>query len=612
MAKLDVNQAPTPDEPTPEGNMAEVMEVKQVLKLYGQGKEARKEYDKNWNKYWEFYKGKQWGGGQQRSSYRASVPFNIMRSTVQTQIPIMTDSRPKFTVLPREPQDWDFAQMMSKVIEDWWSRSGMDLSMVDYITDSMILSAAIGKITWDSDAMDGLGDVKCELVDPRDIYVNKEARDFTQDKNCRWVIQKSRRTVGELRRQFPDKADQITSDVDDRTIKEQDYAGDVVLTSPVDQRPRTEQEPNQSGGVEDVVDVMECWMFDETLIELELQNEEGGKEKIVKKKFPQGKLTTILPNQHLLLQEVENPYKDGKFPYIRLVDTQLPRKFWGEGESEPLLEIQKAINKVANSMIDHINIMGNPIWKVHKTSGVNAGRLTNQVGLVVNWQGDHEPRRETPDALGADYFQFYNQLIRFAEGITGVQEISQGRRPEGVTAAQALDTLQEAAQTRIRLKERNLESFLVQMGELVISRIMQFVKEPRVARITGEQGWPEFFEYFIDHPDDEGEVDEDKYRMNIQKYETDETGVQKVGEFEAGEGSKGMFDLKVVSGTALPFQKNQKGNLALRLFDAGVLAQTDVLEAVEWPDKEKVIRNKEEEDQKLMEQQQAQQPQEGA
>jgi hypothetical protein len=44
-----------------------------------------------------------------------------------------------------------------------------------------------------------------------------------------------------------------------------------------------------------------------------------------------------------------------------------------------------------------------------------------------------------------------------------------------------------------------------------------------------------------------------------------------------------------MAGTALPFMKSQRGELAIRLADGKHIDNESLLETLEWPDKEKVM-----------------------
>ncbi len=318
----------------------------------------------------------------------------------------------------------------------------------------------------------------------------------------------------------------------------------------------------------------------------------------IKKKYPNGKLITVIPQQRLLLQCVPNPYKDGKKPFVRFVDSILPRQFWGEGETEPLMDIQKQINKVLATIMDYMNLTGNPIWFNPSSSGVDSTQITNAMGQVISYTpGPHgeKPERDVPPPLPTYYFEFLQNLFKIADTISGIQDITQGRKPIGVTAAQAIDTLQEAAQTRIRLKERNMNSSLGQMGRLMISRVLQFYSTPRVIKITGTSEWPEFMQFHVQDVLDEQQQSTGQVQSVTTPYTMSQGPTGAPAGYTAGsptlsQPSRGMFDIKIQSGTAMPTAKAQQGNLAIKLYEMQppIIDQEAVLDAVDFPNKDQV------------------------
>lgn len=184
-------------------------------------------------------------------------------------------------------------------------------------------------------------------------------------------------------------------------------------------------------------------------------------------------------------------------------------------------------------------------------------------------------------------------MLRFSETITGANDVTQGRRPEGVQAAAAIQELQEAAQTRIRLKERNLNNSLNQLGSMVIKLMMQFYRGTRVARLTGGKGeWPEFFEYYIEDTP-EGAT------MAVQDFEFDEENEQflKNPNVKQTQPTRGMFDVKVNAGTAMPHQRAQRANIGFRLYEGGAIDREDLLDKLEWPEADQVLQRVQEQEQ---------------
>jgi hypothetical protein len=330
-------------------------------------------------------------------------------------------------------------------------------------------------------------------------------------------------------------------------------------------------------------EVWEIWLDDDNIDEV--LDEEG--EKSYKKRFPHGRLITMLPNQNIVLQDVENPYKHGHKPYVRFVDTVLPRQFWGEGEAEPLMDIQRVINKIMSVILDYMNLMGNPVWVIESGSGVDSEQITNQCGLIIETAEGKSGtvRREIPPPLPQYIQELYQTMLNMANMISGVGELSNGARPIGITAAAAIETLQEASQTRIRQKARNMETALSQMGYLIVSLMMQFYRTPRVAKITGDNEWPEYFEFYIQDTDDGRVV----YNKKDYQYDKANKSYIPATAYEASAPSKGVFDVKVMAGTSLPFAKTQRSNVAFKLFDSQVIDAKELLDTLEWPNADQIV-----------------------
>jgi hypothetical protein len=575
-----------------------------AIKLIESGKKNRDTYN-NFDATRDYFLGKQWR--VKRPKYRSSPVANICWPIIQSTVPILTDTSPSFSLVGRDPSDYDFGEVMSKCVTAWWNRRSMDNVIVEACIDLCQYRFSVAKILWNDDLETGEGDVEVTVIDPRNVLFPDFAEDF--NKKCPWVVHLMKKTVGEIKRKYPDSASEIsgtgTSNIA-ATAKNAAYSGTPVDTWPITRKDdgTASAIPGAAGLKEhDQVEIAEVWVDDYATEERDLA--EGKKETVLK--WPNGKIITLIPEKRVLLQVKPNPYLHGQKPFIRFIDHIVPRQLPGVGEIEPIMEMQDLINKNLAAIYDIFNLTGNPVWVIDDDSGVDADNLTNSIGAVITKKpNSHVERLPAPD-INPGRCNFHGQLLSLSEQISGIHDVTQGRKPVGITAAEAINSLQEAAQTRIRLKERQLRTSLAQLGYQVSSLMMQFYRAPRVVRLTGDNNWPEYFEFYI------READNNLMQYVMQKYTRGADGnFQKEGTAQIGNPSKGEFDISVVSGASLPWLKEKRGSMAMDLFKMQVIDDQELLDSLDWPKKEAVLKRMQ--DKKAAEQQAAQQaaPQPGA
>jgi hypothetical protein len=121
---------------------------------------------------------------------------------------------------------------------------------------------------------------------------------------------------------------------------------------------------------------------------------------------------------------------------------------------------------------------------------------------------------------------------------------------------------------------------------MVVALMLQFYREPRIVRITNQPGaWPTYVEFFIE------DAGNDDYLMHHRKSVFDESKNQYItGEYSSVGPTKGMMDIKVVAGTAMPWAKTTRANIAFRLADGGYIDGKELLKTLEWPNAEQVTQ----------------------
>ena len=174
--------------------------------------------------------------------------------------------------------------------------------------------------------------------------------------------------------------------------------------------------------------------------------------------------------------------------------------------------------------------------------------------------------------------QMIDRLKDWWNELSGSQDVMRGIAPGSVTAASAIADLQNAAQTRMRAKMKNLDAYLQDFGQQYASRVMQFYTAPQVYRLTGKDGSEQYFKMHMSKSPEGNPV------AMVQRY-TD-TGLldPEVKSYQL----RGKLDVRVTTGSSLPFSKVENQNRAYQLFDRGIIDAEEVLKSLDYPNFEAI------------------------
>ena len=81
---------------------------------------------------------------------------------------------------------------------------------------------------------------------------------------------------------------------------------------------------------------------------------------------------------------------------------------------------------------------------------------------------------------------FIEMCIRLVDLVSGVTDVSEGRKPAGITAAHAIAALQEKAQTIYREKIRHNDLYLEEQGRMFISLGQNWYTDEKILRYQGK------------------------------------------------------------------------------------------------------------------------------
>lgn len=572
---------PTDYQPTDEERAL----TKKIDKMFERAKKHRKAYDENWLEYYQFFRGKQWK--EQRPTYRHSEVINMVFQAIQSVVPIMTDAKPQLTFLPEEPGDMALAEILNHVSEHDWHKGNWLNTLTEVIYDGHFFGTGLSTCPYDKDCEE----IKYESVDPFYCFPDPNAQDV--NKKAKFFIHAEPMDLDLIKKKWPEKGKFVKSDLLDISKNDRTNLGEVRFKSPTDQKAIIESDQIQDQGDDTKALVITAYFEDESYEEKQepMVDEQGNVvidgmgipqflySQILK--YPKGRKVVIAGN--VVLEDGELQYEDKKFPFSRYQNYILPREFWGISEVEQLKGPQKIFNKLVSYAMDVLTLMGNPIWIVDNTSGVDTDNLFNRPGLIVEKEPNSEVRREEGVQLQPYVLQLIDRMAMWFDDISGSNDVTQGKRPEGITAASAIQQLQDAAQTRIRQKSRNLDMYLQDFGQQYLSRVFQYYTVPRVVRISSNPQAQEFFKFHVES-DENGK----KY-ASIRKVGQSENG-QTVEDIEALKFEvKGRFDVRVTTGSSLPFAKKERFAVAKELFQLAVIDEEELLKSADYPNWEAVL-----------------------
>ena len=585
--------------------------IAKVYKLLQKAKKYRQKYDEKWLDYYKFFRGRQWK--ESRPSYRNSEAINFIFQTIQSIVPIMTDSRPKFDFIPRNPQDTELAKILSDLAGADWDKHNWSYQLVEGLYDAHFYGTGFWEMCFDPNDEYGLGNVCMRSREPFYTFPDPSMKDIN-DRDGEYFIYAEPVDVSKVKKKYPDKKEFLSADMIDLPQGDKTDLSEVRYKSPTDNKTIIEGSSAYDAYARDQVLLITCyWKCDDFDEEETVTRDENGLEQksyTQKLKYPNGRRTVCANG--VLLEDGPNPYDDGLFPYAKYNNYVLPREFWGISEVEQLQSPQKIFNKLISFSLDVLTLMGNPIWIVDDTSNVSSEQLFNRPGLVVEKARGSEVRREEGVQLQPFVFQLMDRVKSYVDNISGASEVSRGIRPEGVTAASAITALQESSQTRLRLKSRNLDTTLGQLGRLYINRVFQFYTVPRVFRITDDKNVSQYFKMHVSEEPVAGQdgqpTGETKRIMNVRPIVPDAQGQfaesMDVKQFAVS----ADFDVKVTTGSALPFAKMERSDLAFKLYQAQAIDQEELLKAVDYPNYEAVLQRLQERQQAAAQAQAQQQP----
>lgn len=440
---------------------------------YTKIKSARNKTDAQWRLNLAFYYGKQYsvltnvpGLPEIRITtpnapyWRSRPVFNRIRPIIRTELAKCTAQKPTAEVIPSSSDEGDLfaAQAAEQLWESIYSGKRVDRILREAVFWMLITGTGFIKTWWDDNAIDEIddtmGDICISAETPWHIFVpDFRVEDIEQQP---FVIHASVKEATVLNQQY--------EAILEKPLIPDTKGTDDILSAAVLDLSGTDK------ATKDGVTVFEVWIKPGSV-----------------SMFPDGAMFTVAGGQ--LLQAYQGwPYAHKQYPFIKL--SHIPKgQFYSESTITDLISVQREYNRTRAQIIEAKNRMSKP-QLIAPVGSVDASKITTEPGQVIFYKAGFTPPQPLPlQPLPSYVLQELDRLNMEFDDISGQHEVSRGSTPNGVTAATAINYLQEQDDSKLSSTIASIEAGIEKLARQTIYYATQFWDIPRTVRVVGKSGY---------------------------------------------------------------------------------------------------------------------------
>lgn len=474
---------------------------------YEQAKSARMEFEPDWMLNRSFFANQQWvmylGGRVTRPELdprRQLVTDNRITPVVTARVARKAKNRPMFTATPQGADDKaiDGSRIAERVLENDWDALDLQPKLFTALLWADVCADGFIKVFWDktkgekgqflfgpdgpitnpedgtplrAEEIDKLpvnldpaaleqirvediaaGDVCVEVMSVFELYPDPLA---TSMEDLEWMIEEKIRSLEYVKRRYP-------TDINDQPFEP---VADAQLPS----------------------GITEGWVGTGHLFSGSSSNYEGVKLREYwckpNSQHPNG-WWSVWANDTLL--RAEEPFDP--MPYSKFGSVQVPGRFWSQAVTTNLRGPQHDLNTLRTQIKENARRIGNPALMKSRQANVEYHGVPGEVIEYDSTVQDPTPSYLLPPDVPVYMENEIGRIEKSIEEISGMHEVSRATVPTGVTAASAINLLQEADETRMGPEIQQMEKALAILGTKILKLRAKFNTDERLIKISGEDG----------------------------------------------------------------------------------------------------------------------------
>ena len=398
---------------------------------------------------------------KKRYSYDKESPSAWLFNSIVNKHADIIDNIPECVCLPREEKDREDAETLSKIIPVINERCGFEQTYSDNSWQKLRHGTAVYGVFWNNNLYEGLGDIDIRRIEIENLYWEAGVEDIQDSRN---VFLCSAEYIDILKEKYPGlNSEKVSAEAEGLS---REIYGDKINT-------------NEKWAVVD-------WYY-------KLYTDEG--EILHFCKFIGNRIIYSSQSD----PQCENGwYLHGKYPFVFDIMYPCDGDVCGFGLISVGRSCQNYIDSLDRNLMNYSDWASRVRFWAKKSLGVNISDFCDMSKAIVEVEGDIDEeklKRIEIGSIDSSVIDVKKLKIEELKETTGSRDISLGSSSGGVTAASAIERLQEAGAKFSRDGIENSCRACAAICALEIELIRQFYDSERIFRTVGENGEEEYVNF---------------------------------------------------------------------------------------------------------------------
>jgi hypothetical protein len=421
--------------------------IKLINDRYYYAAEARKKYEKKWERFYKLYRSQP----ETKKKGKANIFVPQIFTTVEAIVPrlvsgYLSTSKPPVDVVGATPRDHYFSQYV-KTLKTWqYNKMRFPVFLDMFTRQTLIYGTGIAKVYWKfSKNFDG---PFVECIDLFDFFIDPDALSIS---DAKYVIQ----------RKMMDK-DTLMACQERGIYKNVEYLTQGSGTQ-YKQNPENEKKGKEGAPDDDdkEFELLEYWEED--------------------------KLIT-LGNNRVLLRERDNPFDHKKKPFVATKFIPSLHEFYGIGVIEPLEGPQNELNTKRNQRLDNINLMLNMMWMLQSGAIDDLKQLVARPGGIIVCNDINGLKPVPVHDYTSKAMQEEQVSKNDIHETSGVNEFVRGTNTDGSSlTATEIRVKYEQSATRLDYNLKLMaETGIRDIATMIVALDQQFITDEQIVRVVSD------------------------------------------------------------------------------------------------------------------------------